>query len=146
MKRWVDYIWVGCGYLIVNDNHQVLLIKRTDKSQWGGWGFRAQPGGTIEFGDTLENTVKREIKEELNVDIELIWPQIFAEDIREENGIKKHRFTGGCFAKIIWGDVKIMEPEKCSEVKWFDLDNLPEPIIWYTRPFIEKYRERIKWN
>jgi len=22
-----------------------------------------------------------------------------------------------------------MEPKKCSEIKWFDLDNLPEPII-----------------
>jgi hypothetical protein len=37
-----------------------------------------------------------------------------------------------------------MEPEKCSEVKWFDLNNLPEPIIGYTKPFIEKYKERIK--
>ena len=59
MKRWVDYIWVGCGCLIVNDNHQLLLIKRTDKSQWGGGWFWAQPGGTIEFGNTLEDTVKR---------------------------------------------------------------------------------------
>lgn len=144
MKRWVDYIWVGCGCLIVNDNHQILLIKRTAKSQWGGGWYRSQPGWTVEFWDTLEDTIKREIKEELDINVELIWPQIFAEDIREDNWVKKHWFTGGCFAKIIWWELKIMEPEKCSDVQWFDLNNLPEPIIWYTKPFIKRYKERIK--
>ena len=27
------------------------------------------------------------------------------------------------------GNPKIMEPEKCSEVAWFSLDNLPEPLF-----------------
>ena len=89
MKKWVNYIGVGCWCLIVNDKHQVLLIHRTGASQWGGWGYRSRPWGGVDFGDSIEETAVREVKEELDVDVELFGPCLYANDIREENWIKK---------------------------------------------------------
>lgn len=143
MKRWVDYIWVGCGWLVVNQQHQILLIRRTDKTQWGGWWLWSRPWWTVEFWETIEEAVIREIKEELDIDVELFGPKLYANDVRNENWIIKHWFTGGRFARIIWWEVKNMEPEKHDVVEWFDLNKLPDNINEYTKQSIEEYKAYI---
>lgn len=146
MKQGIDYIWVGCWALITNDNHQVLLMKRTNKSQWwDGW-YRSQPWWAIDFGEKIQEAIKREIKEELNIDIELFWDMLFMEYIDNKDGNIKHWVTWWYLAKIKSWEIKTMEPEKHSDTKWFDLDALPENITEYTKPFIEKYKERINHN
>lgn len=141
MKRGKDYIGLGCGALIVNDKNQILLMRRTGKSQGGMRDIWSRPGGTVEFGERVEEAIKREIKEELNVDIELFGPERYHDDIRKEDGIKKHWIACGCFAKIIGGDLKNMEPDKHDKLEWFDLDNLPEKVIEYTKISIEEFKE-----
>lgn len=143
MKKWVDYIWVWCGALIVNNQHQVLLLKRSNKCSWGNHGERSRPGWGVDFGETFQEAMIREVKEEVWIDVELFGDVEALNDIREENGIKKHRVTFGLFAKITNWKPQIMEPEKCDELKWFDLDNLPENIAHYTMSWIELYKEFI---
>lgn len=146
MKRGKDYIGVGCGALIVNDKNQVLLLLRTNKSQGGGGNLWSRPGGTVDFGETVEQAIKREIKEELDIDIELFGPKSYYNDIREEFREKKHWVACGCFARIIKGELKIMEPAKHEKVEWFDLDKLPENIIQYTKESIEDFRRYLNKN
>lgn len=140
MKRWTDYIGLWCGTLIVNDKDEVLLLKRTDKTQWGGWWLWSRPWGAVEFGEPIEDAIKREIKEELNIEVELFGPRLYADDIREENGDTRHRFIGGRFSRIIWWEVKNMEPEKHAEVKRFHIDNLPANLNEYTRQAIVEFK------
>ncbi len=116
MKKGKDFIGVGCGALVVNDKNQVLLIRRTDKCQGGMSGIWSRPGGTVEFGETVEQAIKREIKEELNIDVELFGPKRYYDDIREEDGVKKHWVACGCFARIVGGELKNLEPEKHDKV------------------------------
>lgn len=53
--------------VIVNENGQILITQRNLKKVQGGlWEF---PGGKIEPGESREEAIVREIKEELNVDI-----------------------------------------------------------------------------
>lgn len=141
MKRGKDFIGVGCGALVVNDKNQVLLMRRTDKCQGGMDGLWSRPGGTVEFGETVEQAIKREIMEELNIDIELFGPKRYYNDIREEDGIKKHWVACGCFARITGGKLKNMEPEKHDKIEWFDLHNLPENIVEYTKISIDEFKE-----
>ena len=72
-----DCIGVGCGALIINDKNEVLLLKRGKKSknEVGVW---SKVGGTVEFGDTIEDTVVKEAKEEIDCDIEIINPSYFS--------------------------------------------------------------------
>ncbi|HKL43792.1 MAG TPA: NUDIX domain-containing protein [Candidatus Absconditabacterales bacterium] len=139
MKKGIDYIGAGCGCLIVNDDNQILLLSHNKFD--GAW---SQPGGSIEFGEDIESAIKREIKEELGVEIELFGPKTYAETIETKKGKKRHWLVGGRFAKIISGEPKNMEPEKHAEIKRFDLDDLPENITAFTKPYIEGYKKRKK--
>lgn len=50
---------VGCGVLIVNDQDQVLLQRRSDTGDW------CIPGGALEPYETYEEAATREVREEL---------------------------------------------------------------------------------
>ena len=59
---------VGCGALIQDANNRILLVKRLRDPEAGCWGF---PGGKVDFGETVEAAICREITEELGISITL---------------------------------------------------------------------------
>lgn len=136
MKKGIDYIGVGCGALIINDNNETLLLKRTLKSR-NQAGFWSKPGGGVEFGEKVEDAVKREIKEELGVDIELVKFLGFTDHIIESEN--QHWVAFNYLAKVVSGEPKNLEPEKIEEIKWFKLNNLPEKITQTTMEPINDY-------
>ena len=50
---------------VVNDNGDVLLERRSDNGRWG------LPGGVQEIGESIAQTVVREVREETGVDVEV---------------------------------------------------------------------------
>lgn len=54
------------GVIIENRRGEILLVKRAFPPKKGWWDV---PGGFIQPGETIEASVKRELKEELNVEI-----------------------------------------------------------------------------
>lgn len=137
----IDYIGVGCGALIINDSNETLLIKRTSKSK-NEAGFWSKPGGKVEFGETVESAIIREIKEELDIDIELTGFINFTNHIiKSEN---QHWVALSYLAKINKGIPRNMEPEKIAEIKWFSFDNLPEKITQTTSESIKEYLKSFK--
>ncbi|GAA0596481.1 hypothetical protein GCM10009001_10750 [Virgibacillus siamensis] len=55
-------ILTGSVVIAVNEHDELLLQQRTD----GGWGL---PGGLMELGESLEETARREVKEETGLEI-----------------------------------------------------------------------------
>lgn len=51
----------GCGILLLNKKGEVLIGLRTDTHNW------CTPGGKVEIGETVEQGLKREVKEETNI-------------------------------------------------------------------------------
>jgi 8-oxo-dGTP diphosphatase len=143
MKPGTDYIGVGCGALIVNDNNEVLLIKRTGKSSGGLPGLWSRPGGTVEFGESIKEAIIREVKEELNVDIELFGQIQFFDDLRKKEQKTIHWVGAGCFAKIVGGELKNMEPEKHDDVKWFSIENIPNNLTDFTKIAIDEFKKEL---
>ena len=142
MKKGVDYIGVSAGAMIVNDKGELFLAKRSmqAKNERGHW---ETPGGSVEIGETLADAVRREMKEEYGVDVEII-EQFPAEDhlIPAEH---QHWVATTFLAKITSGqDPQICEPDKCDAIGWFPLNALPEPLSIITKLDIEHHGSKIK--
>jgi 8-oxo-dGTP diphosphatase len=61
-------IQVACAVIIINDRY--LAVQRSEKMNLPlKWEF---PGGKLEPNETVEQCIKREIKEELNIEITLV--------------------------------------------------------------------------
>ena len=123
MKKGIDYIGVGCGAIILNAEGKVFLAKRGKeaRNEKQKWEF---PGGSVEFGEKLEDTLVREIKEEYDFTI------IVEELIDVVNHIipreKQHWVSPTFLCRYESGTPRIREPHKCEKIGWFDLNELPE--------------------
>ena len=60
---------VGVEAMIVNDDNEILLLKRNNPPVKGEWWFA---GGRIKKGETFEEALRREVKEETDLDIDII--------------------------------------------------------------------------
>lgn len=137
LKPGKDYIGVGGGVLIFNKKKEILLMKRGKKSR-NNVGWWAKPGGLVELGETAITMVKREIKEETNIDIS-IWGQLpHTDQIIKKEG--QHWVAINFLANYKKGKLKIMEPHKCDELKWFVIERVPRKMEQTTREAIKNYK------
>ena len=118
MKIGKDYIGVGVGAFILNENNELLLLKRAVPAEKGCWSI---PGGRLEMFETLEHAVIREIKEETNLDIEVINLMGICDHIIKAEDA--HWVATNYLCKIKSGKAKIMEPDKCQGYKFCKIDD-----------------------
>jgi len=114
---------VGVGVIIIK-NDKVLLGKRKNAHGEGTWCF---PGGHLEFNEEIKDCAIREVKEETGIEIKNIRMGIFTNDIFKKE--EKHYVTLFVISDYSFGEVKIMEPEKCEKWGWFEWDKLPQPLF-----------------
>jgi mutator protein MutT len=139
MRRGIDYIGVGVGALIVDDAGRLFLAQRGPKAknERGLWEF---PGGGVEFGETLQEALSREIREEYGVTIAVGALLTVTDHILPDEG--QHWVSPSYICHIISGTPTILEPEKCSAIGWFTLDAMPDALSLVTRHDLELYRAR----
>lgn len=139
MKRGVDYIGVGVGALIVNERGELFLARRGPlaKNERGLWEF---PGGSVEYGERLEEALKREIREEYGLEIEVGELLDVVDHILPDEG--QHWVSPTYLCKPVSDDPKILEPGKCTEIGWFPPDQAPVSLTIISRQNLENYRKR----
>ena len=141
MKAGIDYIGVSVGILILNDKGDLFLSKRSQNTtnEHGTWEI---PGGKVHFGETLQDAAKREAKEEYWIEVEII--KQFSTQNHFIPNEKQHWVPTAFLCKIL-GTKKpqILEPEKCDEIGWFSLGNLPKPLSIITKLDIAEYQKSI---
>ncbi len=136
MKKWKDYIWVWCGAVIVNDNNETLLMKRGSECRNQAW-YWSRPWWGVDFWETLEEAVIREVREEIWVEAEVVWMLEVSDNIMPEEW--QHWIAVSFVCKIKSWEIKNMEPHKCEEIRWFNIYDLPEKIASYTKLWVENY-------
>ena len=137
----IDYIGVGVGALIVNDRGMLFLSRRgvKAKNERGLWEF---PGGSVEFGERLADALRREMREEYGIEITVGELLDVTDHILPEE--RQHWVSPTFICRIISGEPRILEPEKCAEIGWFAPDEMPEGLTMITRINWEHYKQKIK--
>ena len=89
-RKYPDRPYVGVGAVILQDG-KVLIVKRKYDPLAGQWSL---PGGGVELGETLEDSVVREMLEETGLEIE-VGPviEVFDRITRDSNGEVRYHFV-----------------------------------------------------
>jgi len=129
---------VGLGVYIVK-NKKILLGKRIGSHGANSW---CPPGGHLEFGESFEQCVKRETLEETGIKIKNIRFLGITNDFFNKE--KCHYITIAMIADYGSGLVKIMEPNKCLEWKWFSWNKFPKNLFLPTKNLLKQNINLIK--
>lgn len=142
MKKGEDYVGISVSYFCHDGDGNVILNKRGKncRDEQGNWDIG---GGGVDFGDTIEETLIKEIKEEYCTDI-ISYDFLGYRDVFRKNNGKKTHWLGMDFKVLVNKEmVKNGEPHKLDAVEWFTLSELPNPLHSQLLNFIEKYKNRL---
>lgn len=144
LKKGTDFIGVSIVYFCHDGKGNFVMAKRSQNSrdEKGRWDIG---GGGLEFGDTVENTLKKEIKEEYCTDV-LSFEFLGYRDVhREQEGKKTHWIALDFKVLIDPKQVKNGEPHKFDDVKWFTLKTLPDEKEIHSQipNFLKSYRGKL---
>jgi 8-oxo-dGTP pyrophosphatase MutT (NUDIX family) len=132
-------IMVGATLLVLNPDKQLLMIKRTDNKCWG------VPGGAMELGESLENTVKRETKEEIGIDVtDLELFGVYSGQnlyYQYPNGAEVYNVSVVYLTRST-NEVIQINPDEHSEYQYFDLHSLPAEISPPIKPILRDIASR----
>jgi len=119
--------------IIIEIDRKVVLIKR--KNPPYGW---ALPGGFVELGESVENTAKREAKEEIGLELtNLKQFHVYSQPDRDP---RKHTVSI-VFTASSNGLPKAADD--AAEIMLFILDDLPQNITFDHRQILEDYKKSI---
>lgn len=114
----------GAGAIIIKDN-KILLQRRRDDNKW------ACHGGCMNFGETFDDVLQRKLQEDLNIEVENyeLIDVYSGEEMHHVYPNKDEVYTVAAMYIVTSykGELKINNKD-VLEIKWFDLDNLPENI------------------
>lgn len=128
-------------YLLLKKDEKILLMRRFNTGyEDGNYGLAA---GHLDGDETLRAGMVREAKEEIGIDIHEDDLQLVTVMHRRQEDERVDFF----FEVEKWeGEPQNMEPDKCDQVAWFSLNDLPENTIPYIRQAIEAARDSVRYS
>ncbi|KHL97572.1 NUDIX hydrolase [Paenibacillus sp. IHB B 3415] len=118
---------------------QILLLRRLNTGHHDGdYGL---PAGKLDGGEELFSAAIREVREECGA--------VIAPSDLEMLGAMHIRISGNeridfFFRAEHWsGEISNTEPDKCDDLRWFPLDDLPENVIPFVQEAWSKFRDGI---
>ncbi len=142
MQKGIDYIGTAVVYFCHDGEGNFLMNKRSQncRDEQGTWD---PGGGGVELHDTVENTLRKEIMEEYCTEV-IDFEFLGFRDVHRENDGKKTHWIALDFKVLVNKNMaKNGEPHKFDEVRWFRLENLPEPQHSQFPTFLENYKNKL---
>ncbi|MFM2302662.1 MAG: hypothetical protein RLZZ135_65 [Cyanobacteriota bacterium] len=127
----------GGRVILRNLAGEILLQERSDFRQW------ALPGGAPEIGESIEDNLRREVFEELNLSVRSFIPIGFSshpdlETVTYPNGDRIHNYSLILLATDWTGDIRINE--ESLQARFFSIDKLPN-VMPSERRILDYYRQ-----
>jgi ADP-ribose pyrophosphatase YjhB (NUDIX family) len=122
LRRWIVRLLapsytVGAISVVERPDGHLLLVRQTYRTHWG------VPGGLLKRGEAPEVGARREILEEVGINVELVGPPAVVVDAAPQRVDVIFRARPVTLAEV--GEVRPTSPE-IAEVGWFDPDALPQ--------------------
>src|SRR3989304_7340259 len=114
---------------------KILLVKRATVPFRGYW---ALPGGRVDLGETVEQTIVREVKEETGLDVEVVSKIGEYHEQGVQDGIEYDYYPACFLVKSVGGEIKKQESE-IEEIKLFSLSDVPEAMAFEHAQMIKDY-------
>lgn len=121
------HVNIPASYLILKKENKVLLLRRFNTT-YQNWNY-SMVAWHVDPGENFTDCIIREAKEEA-------WITLKKENLEVVHILHRKSVTSvndridAFFIATKWDwEVKIMEPNKCDDLSWFDLDDLPNNIV-----------------
>ncbi|GAA1575950.1 NUDIX hydrolase [Kribbella sancticallisti] len=120
---------IPAAYVALRRGDEVLLLLRANTGYMDG--YWAVPAGHVEHGESVLDAARREVREEVGVEIaadDLV--PLTAMHRTGGNGLAIDERVDFFFTAARWtGEPRLMEPGKAAGLDWFSLDKLPDPVV-----------------
>lgn len=125
MQKGIDYIGIAVAFFCHDGKGNVLMSKRSEnaRDEHGKWDIGA---GGIELGQTVEETLAKEIKEEYCAEIIKAEFMGYRTVFREHNSQKTHWIMFDFKVQIDPAQAKNGEPHKFDDLRWFPSNAMPQ--------------------
>ncbi|AOD13726.1 NUDIX domain-containing protein [Xanthomonas fragariae] len=121
---------VGCGAFIRRGDGRLLLVQRGRAPEQGHWGL---PGGKVDWMETVEHAVVREVLEETGLRVQLQGVLCVVSYLEPALSPPEHWVAPVYLAAIEGSEQAVRrEPEAILSIGWFALDALPSPLTTST--------------
>ena len=137
-----NFVGISTSFICHDGKGKILLGKRAPsaRDEQGRW----DPGaGSLEFGLTVEENIRKEIMEEYCVEALKIDFLGYFDVFRNINGHNTHWLALVHAVQVDPKKVSLGEPHKISEIGWFSLENLPNPMHSQFENFMNKFGDNL---
>ena len=123
---------VGVGAIIFNDENQILLIQRGQEPLKGEWSL---PGGALELGETLEQGIGREVREETGLEVEPVQiVEVFDRIVHDEAGLVRFHYVLVDYLCRVTGGILCCASDAAAG-RWVSREELNANSIYRVAPF-----------
>ena len=143
-RKGKDFPGITTTFLCHDGNGNIVFAKRSEntRDEQGMWESGA---GSLEFGLTLEENVRKEIAEEYKAEIIHMEFLGHRESFRVlGDGVPTHWIMFDYLVTVKRDTVVIGEPKSIVELDWFTLDTLPSPLHSAAGEYFKKYSDILK--
>lgn len=121
-------------------NNKILLVKRGTVVFKGYW---ALPGGRVDAGETVEQAVIREVKEETGLHVKVVRKIGEYHETGVQDGIEYNYYVACFLVRPTGGKIKGQEKE-IEEIRLVDLKDIPEKLAFEHSSMIRDYISTFK--
>jgi ADP-ribose pyrophosphatase YjhB (NUDIX family) len=125
--------------IIPYPDSKILLIKRNTVPFIGYW---ALPGGRMDPGETVGQTIIREVREETGLEITIVCKVGEYVEIGVKDDVEYEYYPTCFLVKPVGGEIKKQESE-IQEIKFFNLNQLPTPLAFEHEKMINDYLKKV---
>ena len=121
---------VGVVALIQREDGKVLMGLRPKEKVWAGF------GGKLEAGESAEEGLRREVREEVGIELATVTPMSFGSGVKSDG---EHFVALYFHATMVPGSKPVLREAHAAEaLRWIDLSDLPENVWERERSVLAK--------